>query len=124
MFVFLVVSAFGDRYEASGVSQMLATLVGGFLPWIFSNVLFRKSLKSTSIDVNSSTFPTFKRFLHEEAKKFEESWTVANFEFDASSCTEDKIDNKNCDLIVVKPENRPGVQILSNFTDIIQQFNQ
>ena len=105
MFVILVVSAFGDRYEVSGVSQMLATLVGGFLPWIFSNILFRKPVQSISIDTDSATFPTFKRFLHVEASAFQQSWPVADFEITKmEECTDEINANGNCHVIIVNPK--------------------
>ena len=121
MFVILVVSAFGDRYEVSGVSQMLATLVGGFLPWIFSNILFRKPVQSISIDNDSATFPTFKRFLYEEASAFQQSWPVDDFEITTmEECTDDINANENCHVIIVNPENGNGTEDggfkLSNLT--------
>lgn len=102
MFVFLVVGAFGNQYEVSGVSQMLATLVGGFLPWIFSNILFRESTHSDVIHTDSATFSTFQHFLQKEVRQFEQSWEIDDFDVkpeDLTKC-EDK-SNSDCDLIVV-----------------------
>lgn len=118
MFVFLVVSAFGDRYEVSGVSQMLATLVGGFLPWIFSNILFRSPVQSTSIDTDSATFSTFKRFLHKEANRFTQNWQVVEFLKDITpeKCAEED----DIDLIVVQSRDgntSVGKSVLSTVTE-------
>jgi hypothetical protein len=102
MFVFLVVNAFGSQYEVSGVSQMLATLVGGFLPWIFSSILFQNGVHSDSIDTDSATFSTFKRFLYAEVKKFKQSWEIADFEVTSENLTKcEGKENSDCDLIVV-----------------------
>ena len=100
---------------------MLATLVGGFLPWIFSNILFRKPVQSISIDNDSATFPTFKRFLHEEASAFQQSWPVDDFEISTmEECTDDINANENCHVIIVNPENGNGTEDgrfkLSNLT--------
>lgn len=120
MFVFLVVSAFGDRYEVSGVSQMLATLVGGFLPWIFSNILFRSPVHSTSIDTDSATFSTFKRFLHKKANSFTQDWQVVEFLKDLvpERCSEELQDD--IDLIVVQSTDEKtstGKSVLSSVTE-------
>jgi predicted permease len=34
-FVFVVVMAFGDAYSVSTTNQLLATVVGGFIPFLF-----------------------------------------------------------------------------------------
>ena len=39
VFVFIVVLMFGDVYKVSSTNQMLATMAGGFVPMVFSNVL-------------------------------------------------------------------------------------
>ena len=41
-FVILTVSVFGDEYNMSGWNQTIATLVTGFIPWVLSNILFKK----------------------------------------------------------------------------------
>jgi predicted membrane channel-forming protein YqfA (hemolysin III family) len=52
LFVVLIVLAFGDNYKISGTNQMLATLAGGFLPWVFRNILF-KSKDALSLDTKN-----------------------------------------------------------------------
>ena len=34
-FVFIVVMAFGDAYSVSSTNQLLATVAGGFIPFLF-----------------------------------------------------------------------------------------
>jgi len=51
MFVFIVVMSFGDVYKVSSTNQMLATLAGGFVPFILSSML-----KPVSSDVETVTY--------------------------------------------------------------------
>ena len=61
-FVFIVVMSFGSVYRISSTNQMLATLAGGFIPFIFSSLL-----KPVSADVETNLV-SFKSKLEEIVK--------------------------------------------------------
>lgn len=75
LFVVVVVMAFGNEYSVSGVNQMLATLAGGFLPWIFRNVLF-KPPADMEIDTNSLSF---RNMFDDVIRNHKQNWPVADF---------------------------------------------
>ena len=57
--VFIVVLSFGEVYRMSGTSQMLATMAGGFAPFIFSYILKpaypdRSSVSKSQINANGN----------------------------------------------------------------------
>ncbi|XP_063444487.1 uncharacterized protein LOC134724982 [Mytilus trossulus] len=76
MFVVLIVLAFGDEYQISGTNQMLATLAGGFLPWVFRNVLF-KSKDALGLDTENLSF---KSNLRKEIENYVQNWDIADME--------------------------------------------
>lgn len=88
IFVVFIVLAFGDEYQISGTNQMLATLAGGFLPWVFRNVLF-KSKDALSLDTKNLSF---KSNLNHIIEKYVQSLDVAdmhvhdNMEEDGDDC--------------------------------------
>ena len=81
MFVVLIVLAFGDEYNISGTNQMLATLAGGFLPWVFSNILF-KPRDPVALDVNNLSFKSnFKAKIEE----YIQNWDIGDIELEGTS---------------------------------------
>jgi hypothetical protein len=72
LFVVLIVLAFGDNYKISGTNQMLATLAGGFLPWVFRNILF-KSKDALSLDTKNLSF---KSNLKRKIEEYEQNWNI------------------------------------------------
>jgi hypothetical protein len=74
VFVVIVVMAFGNEYSISGVNQMLATLAGGFLPWIFLNVLFKPP---ADVEVDTSSV-SFQNLFDQEIKEHTQNWPVAD----------------------------------------------
>lgn len=67
--------AFGNEYSVSGVNQMLATLAGGFLPWIFHNVLFKPP---ADIEIDTSSL-SFQNMFNDVIRKHKQNWPVADF---------------------------------------------
>nr|XP_034306724.1 uncharacterized protein LOC117682688 [Crassostrea gigas] len=75
LFVVVVVMAFGNEYSVSGVNQMLATLAGGFLPWIFRNVLFKPP---ADIEIDTSSLG-FQNMFDDVIKNHKQNWPVTDF---------------------------------------------
>lgn len=75
LFVVVVVMAFGNEYSVSGVNQMLATLAGGFLPWIFRNVLFKPP---ADIEIDTSSL-SFQNMFNNVIRNHKQNWPVADF---------------------------------------------
>ncbi|KAK3584425.1 hypothetical protein CHS0354_017703 [Potamilus streckersoni] len=72
LFVLVIVLAFGETYQLSATNQMLATLAGGFLPWIFRNVVFRTHVPP-SLDKSN---PNFKICFSELLGKYKQDWPI------------------------------------------------
>jgi len=76
LFVFIVVLSFGAVYKISTTNQMLATLVGGFLPMIL-----RTFLAPPAPDVELGTV-SFKSKMDEVIKNFCQYWPVYDLPFE------------------------------------------
>ncbi|XP_055998894.1 uncharacterized protein LOC130047591 [Ostrea edulis] len=74
LFVIIVVMAFGNEYSVSGVNQMLATLAGGFLPWVFRNILFKPPV---DVEVDTSSL-RFQNLFDDAIKNYRQNWPVAD----------------------------------------------
>ncbi|XP_055999071.1 uncharacterized protein LOC130047719 [Ostrea edulis] len=74
LFVIIVVMAFGNDYSVSGINQMLATLAGGFLPWVFRNVLFKPP---ADVEVDTSSL-SFQNVFDNVIKNYRQNWPVAD----------------------------------------------
>nr|KAG5705592.1 hypothetical protein BaRGS_034790 [Batillaria attramentaria] len=57
LFVFVVVMAFGSAYSVSSTNQLLATVAGGFIPFVFTH-FFSRSHQGASVDPESVQFKT------------------------------------------------------------------
>ncbi|CAC5383072.1 unnamed protein product [Mytilus coruscus] len=101
MFVVLVVLAFGDEYQISGTNQMLATLAGGFLPWVFRNILF-KPKDSLALDSDNLSF---KSNLRQEIEKYEQKWDIDDIVGSEIGETIHKQDNSNTATVSSCSEN-------------------
>ena len=77
-FVFIVVLSFGEVYRMSGTSQMLATMAGGFTPFIFSYIL-----KPANPDPELGSV-SFKSKLEEVIENFRQIWPMYDFIFDVN----------------------------------------
>ena len=88
LFVVLIVMIFGDEYNVSGFNQMIATLVTGFLPWVFRNILF-KSQGGFSLDTENVNFQAS---LSSVIKTYEQSWPIADIEVDSCDPVEDNVE--------------------------------
>lgn len=65
LFVLLIIAAFGERYNVSGINQTVLAAVGGILPFVFKNFLF-KSPPPFDLDTSSPKFQNaFNNLLHE-----------------------------------------------------------
>ena len=76
IFVFIVVLSFGDVYKISSTNQMLATMAGGFMPFIFSNLL---KPAQPAIELGSVSF---KSKLEEIVINFWQLWPMYDFKFE------------------------------------------
>ena len=112
LFVVVVVMAFGNEYSVSGVNQMLATLAGGFLPWIFRNVLFKPP---ADIEIDTSSLG-FKNMFDEVIKDHKQNWPVTDFDAYIFSPQMDPdsvsmlnggvVDEKKIDTLIINTSNR------------------
>jgi hypothetical protein len=75
LFVFIIVLTFGAVYKVSSTNQMLATLVGGFLP-----MMLKTFLAPPNPDVEVGTV-SFKSKLDEVIKNFCQKWPMYDFPF-------------------------------------------
>ena len=76
VFVFIVVMSFGEVYKISSTNQMLATLAGGFMPYIFRSLL---RPEEPQVETN---LVSFKSKLEEIIKNFCQPWPMYDFIFD------------------------------------------
>ena len=83
VFVFLIVLSFGDVYNMSSTNQMLATMAGGFLPFIFSSLL---KPAAPDLELNSVSF---RSKLEEILVNFWETWPMYDFPFEFAEQSED-----------------------------------
>ncbi len=110
LFIFIVVLSFSNVYKISGTNQMLATMAGGFLPFLLRTVM------SPSNKVNLElTSVSFKGKLDEIIQNFKQSWPMADFPFeiiyeDQDATYDDVID----DVITPQNEAEPRPLLLSN----------
>ena len=81
IFVMIVVLSFGGLYNISSTHQMFAALAGGFLPWIFQNVV---QLNPAPEQVNTNGL-SFKKHFWSEIKNFEQSFKIRDFEIQLQS---------------------------------------
>ncbi|KAL3853807.1 hypothetical protein ACJMK2_017316 [Sinanodonta woodiana] len=72
LFVLVIVLSFGETYQLSATNQLLATLAGGFLPWIFRNVVFRTHAPP-SLDKSN---PSFKICFSELLGNYSQNWPI------------------------------------------------
>lgn len=94
LFVFMVVMAFSDVYQVSSTNQMLATLAGGFLPWMLRNVLF------TPVDplALDTARVSFKYLFFEMMDKYRQKWRV--FDITADEIKMESSENPRSSLFV------------------------
>jgi hypothetical protein len=76
LFVFIIVLSFGAVYKVSSTNQMLATLVGGFLPMVL-----RMFLSPPAPDVELGTV-SFKSKMDEVIKNFCQYWPMYDLPFE------------------------------------------
>lgn len=76
VFVFIVVLTFGAVYKVSTTNQMLATMVGGFLP-----MMLKTFMAPPSPDIEIGTV-SFKSKLDEVIKNFVQSWPIYDLPFE------------------------------------------
>ncbi|GFS22117.1 hypothetical protein ElyMa_001609300 [Elysia marginata] len=72
LFIFIVVMAFGDAYQVSTTNQLLATVVGGFVPFLF-RYIFVSDAGVGGIDTQSIQFITE---FHRAINNYTQGWNV------------------------------------------------
>ena len=75
-FVFLVVLSFGAIYKVSSTNQMLATLAGGFLPFLLRTFM---APARPNLEINTVSF---RSKLDELIQNFYQTWAIYDFPFD------------------------------------------
>ncbi|XP_045164745.2 uncharacterized protein LOC123528804 [Mercenaria mercenaria] len=113
MFVLVVVLAFGDTYEISATNKMLATIAGGFLPFMLRNIVF----KSHAFPVVDKSNMHFQVCLHDLLEDHQQTWPIYDIDVvnrqmsidDSNSDThnERENENKNATEIPVFEETNP-----------------
>ncbi|KAK2147184.1 hypothetical protein LSH36_565g02064 [Paralvinella palmiformis] len=97
VFVFIVVMSFGDAYKISTTNQTLATLAGGFMPFIFTNLL-----KPAAPQIETGLV-SFRSKLEEIIKNYHQVWPMHDLVFDVGSKSDsdnelsDSDDDTECD---------------------------
>ena len=76
MFIFIVVLSFGDNYKMSSTNQMLATMAGGFMPFMLI-----KLLRPNASEVNIKSV-SFHSKLEEIITNFCQTWPLNDLLFD------------------------------------------
>ena len=89
VFVFLVVLSFGENYKLSSTNQMLATMAGGSMPFMFRNV-FRTGKVSIETGLLS-----FRSKLEEIIKNFCQTWPMYEFMFEVVEKEEDSSEDES-----------------------------
>ncbi|CAC5365676.1 unnamed protein product [Mytilus coruscus] len=115
MFVVLIVLAFGDEYNISGANQMLATLAGGLLPWVFENVLF-SGRDPLELDTNNLSF---KSNFKTKIDQYVQSWDIHDIDIDENQNRSENVGDSHCvtarlidkvnDAVMTTLENESGV---------------
>ena len=95
-FVFIVVLTFGAVYKVSSTNQMLATLAGGFLPF-----LMRTFLTPSKPDIELGTV-SFKSRLDEIIKNFRQKWPIYDVPFEPWTKEDEKKEDTDGDSQVDK----------------------
>ena len=98
IFVFIIVLSFGDVYNISSTNQMLATMAGGFLPFIFSSLL---KPSAPDLELNSVSF---RSKLEEILINFWETWPMHDFpiEFGVKPDDSDKANSRRGSRVSTK----------------------
>jgi hypothetical protein len=97
VFVFIVVMSFGDAYKISTTNQTLATLAGGFMPFIFTNLL-----KPAAPQIETGLVSSRSK-LEEIIKNYHQVWPMHDLVFDVGSKSDsdnelsDSDDDTECD---------------------------
>lgn len=76
VFVFIVVMALGDAYSVSSTNRLLATVFGGFVPFLFRFVFITES-GTPSLNTESVQFTTQ---LHSAINHYKQNWPVADID--------------------------------------------
>lgn len=108
-FQFVVIAAFGRKTNSSSFNQTMATIAGGFLPYIVIKY-FKKKNKQPSLERKNIAFK-FK--LEEIIEKFEESWHLVHFVSDNMNFMKENVnintDKDDIDLIVKHEKNEKWI---------------
>ncbi|VDI66954.1 Hypothetical predicted protein [Mytilus galloprovincialis] len=101
IFVTLIVLAFGDTYSISISNQLLATIAGGFVPWVLmkSDILFKNPVEPDFDQLSENI--CFQSRLKEKINNDEETWRISDMEVE--SIREIQATEK-IDLIVKLPQ--------------------
>ena len=82
LFVLIVIMAFGNVYHISSTNQMLATLAGGFIPFVIKSVL-----KPKGNEVNLNTY-SFDGKIYDIIRAFKQTWPIYDFIFQSQGLAE------------------------------------
>lgn len=91
-FIFIVVQTFSGLYNFSTTNQMLATLVGGFIP------LFIRKLISMNVPINEVDMETiaFKTHFKNAVREYAEDWIIHDFRLDLPENNQLNDDKLSC----------------------------
>lgn len=97
-FVVLVIAAFGERYEVSAVNQTFLAAVGGILPWMFKNILF-KDPPEFKLDTES---PLFQNSMDDKIQSYMEHAGIFDIHCDGDIA--DNNDLTDVDLEIIEDQ--------------------
>jgi hypothetical protein len=94
LFVLLVIAAFGEKYEVSGVNQTVLAAAGGILPFVFKKILF-KSPPGFDLDTSS---PKFQNAFNKVLRHYREYAFM--YDIELAGTPEECSDQSEIDLLV------------------------
>lgn len=106
LFVLLVIVAFGDKYAVSHINQAIFAAVGGILPFVFQNILFKKP-SDFYMDTSS---PKFKNAID----KLIDEYIAQAFVYDIELADEidECSDQSQVDLLIYTAEKKERTSLL------------
>lgn len=115
VFVFIVVLTFGSVYKVSTTNQMLATLVGGFLP-----LVLKTFMAPPAPDIEIGTV-SFKNKLDEVIKNFCQYWPIYDLPFvteeEAAAAEKEKAEKEKAKADEVQEAPKPVAESAPEATD-------
>jgi hypothetical protein len=96
LLIFTIVMAFGDAYRISSTNQLLATVAGGLVPFLFKSVL-KSSSSSSSVETDDILF---QNELHDAILNYQQNWPVFDLVKAKSEESKKQADSQNEGIVM------------------------